>query len=150
MCRLLIIGYGNPLRGDDGLGWHAVERLRSELTDPEIDIKAVHQLTPELSELMSRAGRVIFIDAAAEGEPGTLERRTLVPEPTSAAFTHQATPAGLLAAAEKLFGRAPEAELFSIPIESADFGYHLTPGVQQALNELVNAIVAIAREPQRP
>ena len=28
MGRVLIIGYGNPLRGDDGFGWHAAERLR--------------------------------------------------------------------------------------------------------------------------
>jgi hydrogenase maturation protease len=145
MPHLLILGFGNPLRGDDGLGWHAVERLRDHIADPEIEIKAVHQLTPEISELLSRSGRVIFIDAAAEGEPGQLQRRTLTPDPGAAAFTHQATPSALLAAAQKLFGHAPEAELFSIPIESADFGYRLTPTVEQALDNLVVEILALAQ-----
>ena len=140
MCRVLIIGYGNPLRGDDGLGWHAVERLRGELTGDDIEIKAVHQLTPEIAELLSRAQRAIFIDASATGEPGTLQRRRLVPEGAAGAFTHQATPSALLAASQSLYGRAPEAELFSVPIESAELGYHLTPKVQVALECLVAAI----------
>ncbi len=146
MPRLLILGYGNPLRGDDGLGWHAAERLRGLLTDPEIEIQAVHQLTPEIAERLSRAGRVIFIDAAAEGEPGTIQRRRIVPESASVAFTHQATPSALLAAAFAWYGRAPEAELFSIPVESTEPGSDLTPDVQRALDYLVSTIVAEARD----
>lgn len=143
MSRVLIIGYGNPLRSDDGLGWHAAERLRSELADPEIEIRAVHQLTPELADPLSRARRVIFIDAAAEGEPGTLQRRSLTPSAGGDAFTHHATPSALLAAARSLYGHAPEAILFSVPAESVAFGESLSPMVRQALDELVEQITAM-------
>ena len=44
--NLLIIGYGNPLRGDDGFGWHAALRLREIIHDDGIEILPVHQLTP--------------------------------------------------------------------------------------------------------
>jgi len=33
MPHTLIIGYGNPLRGDDGFGWHAALRLREIVHD---------------------------------------------------------------------------------------------------------------------
>ncbi len=145
MIRLLILGYGNPLRGDDGLGWHAVERLRRILAGDDIELRAVHQLTPEIAELLSRVERVVFVDAAAEGEPGVVQRRRLAPSETAAAFTHQATPSALLAASQALYGRAPEAELFSIPVESTELGYQLAPKVDQALKDLVSAIVALAR-----
>ena len=67
---VLIIGYGNPLRGDDGVGWRVAEAVAAALPDGAAEVLTVHQLTPELAELMSRADRVIFIDAAAEGEAG--------------------------------------------------------------------------------
>ena len=143
VSRVLIIGYGNPLRGDDGLGWHAVERLRSAVADPEIEILAVHQLTPELADPLSRARRAIFIDAAAGGEPGTIQRRPLTPSSGGEAFTHHATPPALLAAAQSLYGHAPEAILFSVPAESMAFGDQLSPVVRQALDELVARITAM-------
>jgi hydrogenase maturation protease len=145
MSRLLIIGYGNPLRGDDGLGWHAAERLRDRITDPEVEVRAVHQLTPELSDPLSRAGRAVFIDAAAEGEPGAIERRSIEPAAGETAFTHQATPEALLAAARALFGRAPEAVLFSVPVESTELGAGLTPKVADALETIVLEISAMAQ-----
>jgi hydrogenase maturation protease len=76
MARVLIVGYGNPLRGDDGLGWHAAEALRAAL--PEAEILAVHQLTPELAEDASRAELVIFLDAAETGAPGEWRCREIV------------------------------------------------------------------------
>ncbi len=146
MPRVLIIGYGNPLRGDDGLGWHVIERLRSELAGPEIALRAMHQLTPELTEDLSRAGRAIFVDAAAEGHPGSISRRRLVPEPDPSAFTHRVTPAALLSAARALFGHAPEAELFSVAVESVELGASLSPAVRQAAEEVVAAIRILAGE----
>jgi hypothetical protein len=50
--QVLIVGYGNPLRGDDGLGWRAAERLRTVIQDAGVEILALHQLTPELMETL--------------------------------------------------------------------------------------------------
>ena len=77
---LLIIGYGNPLRGDDAFGYRAAEELQASFIDHrEAVILPVHQLTPELAADIARAARVVFIDAAAEGEPGKLASRSVVP-----------------------------------------------------------------------
>ena len=63
----LVIGYGNVLRGDDGAGFLTAELLRDKLRDPDIEILSQHQLLPELMEPISRAARVIFIDATVSG-----------------------------------------------------------------------------------
>jgi hydrogenase maturation protease len=142
MPRLLIIGYGNPLRGDDGFGWQAASQLLDRIADPEIEVMALQQLTPELMEPISRAGRAVFIDAAASGEPGVLQERRLAPDSDfdSHDFTHHSTPGGLLAGALSLFGRAPEATLYSVSGEDFGFGERLTPAIEKALAEVVARI----------
>ena len=71
MARVLILGCGNPLRGDDGVGWHAAERLLKRSAELDATIKSCHQLTPELAEPVSKAERVIFIDARIGQTPGS-------------------------------------------------------------------------------
>ncbi|HLK62115.1 MAG TPA: hydrogenase maturation protease [Bryobacteraceae bacterium] len=130
----LIIGYGNPLRGDDAVGYLAAEQLRALVAGRNVEVLAVHQLTPELAEPISRAARVIFIDAALSGESG----RSLVPD--ARALTHHCTPEALLALSLRLFGRAPEATLYSIPASSFELGAELTPEVAKSLQSLVDAL----------
>jgi hydrogenase maturation protease len=143
--RLLIIGYGNRLRSDDAVGYLAAERLRSVLTDPGIEVLPVHQLTPELADPISRAARVIFIDAAATGEPGAIEQRPITPVPAAGGFTHYSTPGSLLAASAVLFGGTPQATLYSIPGHSFETGERLTARVEEALETLVADLAVLCR-----
>ena len=136
----LIIGYGNRSRGDDGVGYRAAELLRERLAGAEAEILAVHQLTPELMEPISRARRVVFIDAAAEGRPGEIRRQELTVSPAPATFTHQSTPAALLAGAAALYGSSASGVLYSIAGESFAYGEQLTPAVERAMVQLVAAI----------
>jgi hydrogenase maturation protease len=138
LVRVLIIGYGNPLRGDDGFGFRAAQRLRSEIDDPQVEIVAMHQLTPELMEPLSRTDRAIFIDA--EWPAPTACR-------TGSAFTHHLTPAALIAGAQALYGRAAEATLLTTPGHDFDFGESLSPAVENALEETVERVRAILRRP---
>lgn len=142
--RVLIIGYGNPLRGDDGLGWRVAERLAAEW--PEAQTLTCQQLTPELAEPISRAARLVFVDAAAHGPPGTIHEQPLQPDASSpASFTHHVTPGVLLALSEKLFGHLPEAVLFSVAGESFDFGQALSLPVEAALPEVIRRVRAWAQ-----
>jgi hydrogenase maturation protease len=137
MPHTLIIGYGNPLRSDDGFGWHAAMRLREIIRDAGVEILAVHQLTPELMEPLSRVRRVIFIDAAVGEEPGKLTLATLAttggPAP---AFTHFATPAVLLEGARSLYGARPEALLITVVGLDFEIGAELSEPVRLALESL--------------
>ena len=136
--RVLIIGYGNPLRADDGLGWQAAQRLAASLKDAPVEVLAVHQLTPELGEPICGAGLVIFIDASHEGQPGTWTCAPVEPDTIpSPALTHHLTPAGLLAYARALFGASPPALVISVAGESFGYGEKLTPRVEAALRGVI-------------
>ena len=142
MPRTLIIGYGNPLRGDDAVGFLAAERLREQIHDPKIEVLAVHQLTPELMEPISQADRVIFIDAAADGEPGEICETRIEGEAASS-FSHIATPEALLAGVQNLFNRSPAAILITINGRDFEIGDWLSEPVVKALDCLVASLLRV-------
>ena len=146
MKHVLIIGYGNPLRGDDGLGWHAAERLRAAVEDPEVEILTVHQLTPELMEPISQADRVILIDAGVGAVPGEIQERAVEPQATGSAFTHHATPTALLAGARALYGNAPPATLITVTGADFSFSDRLSPAVNARMNALVLTALRLIRQ----
>ena len=153
MARALVIGYGNTLRGDDGLGPAVAELLEAELAAEDVDVLSCQLLTPDLAEPVSRAELVIFIDAAAQGVPGAFACARVQPDRSrTSSFTHHFDPAALLALADVLYGRAPEAYVLSICGESFDDGEGLrasiaarVPEVAQKARELVRQ--ALARRP---
>jgi hydrogenase maturation protease len=102
----LIIGIGNPLRSDDGLGWAVAEQL-SQDCDMGCDIHTVHQLTPELAQWMAAAKLVVMIDASLEGEPGELRIRPLSTARPGAVGTHYTTPEELTALTTVVYGQCP-------------------------------------------
>jgi len=118
----LVIGYGNPLRADDGVGWQVAQRLADILPPDAATVIAAHQLTPELAEPISRAGLVVFVDAAADGEPGQVASRpVLLPADSALTFSHDVEPSTLLELAGALYGAGPPGVVISVA--GADFGY---------------------------
>ncbi|MGA2194011.1 MAG: hydrogenase maturation protease [Bryobacteraceae bacterium] len=139
MPHTLILAYGNPLRGDDGIGPEAGERLRSIIRDPDVEIRTMHQLTPELMEPISRAARVIFIDACKGGVPGEIRERAIEPSTSPTRFTHHATPEGLLAGARALYGRAAEATILTVAGAEFSLSSGLSPAAASSLDGVVAA-----------
>ncbi len=139
MTRVLVIGYGNTLRGDDGFGRRAAERLRAIFDDPRIEVLSLHQLTPELMEPVSRAERVIFLDAAAGPVPGEIAATEIGPLDEPGGFTHFSTPGGLLAGALALYGTAPKALLITVTGANFELGETLSQPVEHALQTLVDS-----------
>lgn len=134
----LIIGYGNPLRSDDGFGWHVSRLLADDLAGQGARVITCHQLTPELAEPLSQCRLAVFIDADAEGKPGEIHRRPVCPDgPASSSFTHTCTPSGLLASAQQLYGHCPEALVITVSAQSFAFGESLTPVVSATLPKVV-------------
>ncbi len=142
MPKVLIIGWGNPLRGDDGLGWRAAERLAEVLPGPQFTVRASHQLLPEFAEEISRSDLVIFIDASCDnGSPGEIRFERVEPSRSpSAAFSHQMDPPALTGMARRLYGFCPSAFFFSVRGRSFEDGEDLSPEVESALPELLERI----------
>lgn len=139
---IVVIGYGNDLRGDDGVGRKTAEALAA-LNLPGVRCLSIHQLTPELAKTISRADCVVFVDAAANGA-AAVELRELVPLDRTAVGTHSADPTTLLAMAKRLFDACPRAWLVTIPVENTAFGETLSPLAQRGLQDAVERIRALA------
>jgi hydrogenase maturation protease len=140
--RKLIIGYGNPLRGDDGVAWEVASRLAVAIPDGDIRILTVHQLTPELAERVSEAELVIFIDAAETGLPGTWKCDEVRPRYSSVnPLGHHFDVFDLLAFSEAVCDTRPRAFVVSIAAESFEFQDNLTPAVEASLSDVVSYIV---------
>jgi hydrogenase maturation protease len=134
----LVIGYGNPLRSDDGLGQYLAQRIGRGS-----QVMTHTQLIPELAEPISRVERVIFIDAGMGATPGDVTYASVVPLPLTGAFTHNVTPASLLAAAQELYGAAPGAILITVTGASFDYGCAFSPPIHAQLPQVVNRVEAI-------
>jgi len=140
MVEALILGYGNPLCGDDGVGWRIVAALEPILSQGWT-AEAVHQLTPEWAEPLSRAAAVVFVDAAVGNCPGEVRDFSLAPEELAHAGSHHTTPQGLLAMAQDLFGRCPPARMVTVTGGSFAIAEALTPEVEAAVPVAVGRIV---------
>lgn len=136
MARVLVLGYGNPLRSDDGLGWQLAVQLFRANSSPDIQVLPCHQLTPDLAEAASFAETVIFIDCSRKGTPGEICCEEVRSHSGPAPFTHDLSPEALLALAAELFGVCPKGYLFSICGECFASGDHLSETVSNRVPEL--------------
>lgn len=150
--RALVIGYGSPIRGDDALGPLAAERLRDAELPDGVEVISRHVLTAELAPEIAAAGLVIFLDAAADAEPGVVSRRTLRPDATTlSTMAHFLDPRELMAWAETLYGHCPPCHLVSAGGDRFDYaGYELTPVAQQALATMVDSVLDLLGDACRP
>jgi hydrogenase maturation protease len=141
MKRILIIGYGNVLRADDGIGRIAAERLLEVLKEPNVTVLPCHQLMPELAEALSEADCALFIDAAAQGAPGVLSLTRVRPSFRSPdSFSHHVGPGELLAVTQSVYGRAPEAMVLTVSGEDFECGDDLSPTAAELLPEVVERV----------
>ena len=135
---LLVIGYGNTLRNDDGVGPRVAEALET-LRLPGVNTLSCPLLAPEVAEPVARAERVVFVDAAVDG-PCEVRFRKLSPAGSSQVMAHAASPDTILALARDLFGHAPNAWLLTIPVVDLAIGDQLSSpaqvGVETAIQKL--------------
>lgn len=141
---LLVIGYGNTLRQDDGVGPYVAEHVAG-LRLPGVRTLILAQLSPEHAEAVSLSRAVVFVDAVVEAL-ADVDVRPIVPDASSQVTTHAVEPATLLALARDLFGRAPKAWSVTIRAEQMGFGEDLSPqarlGVEAAIGEIATLIRA--------
>jgi len=114
--RILIYGFGNPGRGDDGLGIRLAQAIENEaprFDGLEIRVESNYQLNIEDALALSETEVVVFCDASEEGwEP--FDFNEIFPSREIAFTTHAMAPAAVLALCEELYGRRPKAYLLAI------------------------------------
>ncbi len=117
---LLVLGVGNPGRGDDGLGPALIDALAEDPV-PGLTLEAAFQLSLEHAAEVSAHRSVLFVDAAAGGqEPCSL--RPICADGGAGYSTHVMPPEAVLAVCGLAFGRLPQAWLLAVR------GYDFEPG----------------------
>jgi hydrogenase maturation protease len=139
MNGLLVIGYGNPLRGDDGAGPEAARRVE-RLGLPGVIVIECHQLLPEHAEALSRVARAVFVDAHQELSDGGIEVTPVKPAENPQIGSHASDPASLLALSKALYGHAPEASLIAIPTRDFELREGLSDLAAKCVEQAVTMI----------
>jgi len=143
-AQLLVIGYGNTLRGDDGVGPKVVQAVE-ERHWPGVQTLICQQLTPEFADAISRAHTVVFVDAAIDS-PREVLLRKIEPADTSQILAHAADPRTMLALARDVFGHAPQAWWLTIPAEKLDFCEDLSPAAEAGMEKALQHIEALVQD----
>jgi len=135
--RVLLIGFGNPGRLDDGLGAALAERISDEQL-PGVTVESNYQLNVEDAAQIAEYDEVIFADASTDANP-PFEFMSIEGEPGGPSFSsHSVTIPQLLGLTKALFHKEPEARVLAIRgYEFNEFGEKLS---EQAAANLKQAV----------
>lgn len=140
---LLVIGYGNTLRGDDGVGPLVAEAVEA-LCLPGVNSFACPQLSPEHADVIACARTVIFVDGAMD-KSSQICLRILKPAQKSQIMAHAADPRTMLALARDVYGHIPKAWMLTIPMVNSGFSETLSSTAQCGLEQAISEIQRIYR-----
>ncbi|MGA7892503.1 MAG: HyaD/HybD family hydrogenase maturation endopeptidase [Candidatus Sulfotelmatobacter sp.] len=149
----VVLGLGNTLHSDDGIGPQAIERLKNDSRVPE-DVTLIEggTLGLELLTYIGDCSDLLVLDAVDVGQPpGTLVRMSSQELQTlpGKGSVHQLGLADLLVALRVLASRTPEVVLLGVQPASVEWGTELSPAVAAALPALADAAIAeVCRRPR--
>ena len=144
MPRIVVVGVGNLLMKDEGVGIHVIQHLQEMELPPDIEL-IDGGTAPDLIAYIKAGDKLIIVDAAhAGGEPGTIYR--FLPEDL-------ATDTGTLASAHELgvelnlrlmsmMGSEPrEIVIIGVEPKEIDWGTELTPELEQVMPKMLKAVL---------
>jgi len=151
---VLMLGYGNLDRQDDGIAWHILGELLLKYGHPypeSIDINTldtkndIHffyqlQLLPEIADELSRYDRAVFIDAHTGDITEEIEVKRITPEFQSSPLTHHLTVNSLLFFAQSINIKVPDSILVSVKGYEFKFTQELSPRTKALVPVAANQI----------
>lgn len=152
MSKTLVIGLGNPILGDDGVGWKVAEALKLAIGDRssvEVDCLAVGGLG--LMERMLDHARVILIDSMETGQNPLGSVKTFpisdLPDPMAghSASSHDASLMTALETAKALGADIPkQVDVVVLEIKNTrDFSESLSPAIEAAVPDALQTILKL-------
>jgi len=148
--RILLYGYGNPGRQDDGLGNEFIERIGKWIEEAGIEgieLDSNYQLNIEDADAISDKDIVVFIDASVEDIDDILFTE-VSPSQSKVEFTmHAVSPAFVLDLCQKLYNKNPKTYLLHLRGYEWDFKEGLSTkaidNLEKGLNFLKERLVNV-------
>jgi len=143
----LVIGIGNPSRGDDALGPLALERLAA-MRLPRVELLTDFQL--QVEHALDLAGRteVIFVDASVAAQ-APYEFASVLAAADTSATTHALSPAAVLDTCRRVVGPPPAAHVLAIRGYAFELGEPLSADARRNLDAAVAMLAARLRAEAR-
>jgi hydrogenase maturation protease len=141
--KLLVIGFGSVLRGDDSFGPMVAEEIKSHIENKFWDISDIQilirqTLTPELALDISKHDLVIFIDASTEGTPGEYrEEHIYADSADSISMVHFLTPKAILNWTLQLYDKKVDAIMLTVQGQDFNFGIRKLTSELESLRPIV-------------
>jgi len=153
--RVLLIAYGNSSRGDDGVAFYVIHRLRARLgfpvgeptnaysdTDRDPAILCAHQLSAEMAEILRQYDVVIFIDAhIAHAQREPVHWEAIKPSLCASFGGHHIQPSMLLGLCKAFGGHCPEGYILSILGMDWGFSESLSAETSQLADQAVEIVL---------
>jgi hydrogenase maturation protease len=146
--RTIVLGVGNPILRDDGVGIHVARRLKCLVNDPDVTVDEAFTGGMNLLDMIVGYDRAILIDAVKmkEGRAGDVGRFLLEDVDTfSYRNPHDASLLAAIRYAQKIGeGRIPkEIVIIGITIkETTSFGEELSPKVLEAIPRAIEVVMS--------
>ena len=144
---VVVLGLGNPLMADEGIGVYLVERLTQKAERyPSVDFIDAGTGGMSVLHLLEGRRKAIFIDCALMGEkPGTIRRFTCDEVRSRKVLAHQSLHEAdlmhVIAMAEQL-GQAPdEVVIFGIEPQAVELKQGLSPALLERCDEYVSLVL---------
>ena len=139
--KVLVLGLGNPLWGDEGAGIAVIKELKHKDLPEGVDLKAEGTPGLKLLDLLKGYDEVIVVDAADMGlEPGEWRSFELdevhLLSGEGARFAHQFGLAEVLELSEALGIKMPRVKIYGIQPQYLGFGEELSPPATRAVQEV--------------
>jgi len=149
MLKKILIGYGNPDRGDDGVAWHLLNAILEKVGGTHVDIFSTDiipvkigldimfnlQLLPEMAETIATYDQAIFIDAHTGEIKEEISFKPIQPAFQNSPFTHHFTPASCLALVDSMTGGYPQSWLLSVRGYQFEFNRQLSAKTKKLVNK---------------
>ena len=144
----LVVGLGNPILGDDGVGWRVAEAVRARLDQPDVDVLCLSLGGLALMEHLAGYRRAVIVDAMTTGAaPGSLHRFS-ARDLDELGVQHTASVHDLSLRSALAFGREMgldlPADIRVVGVEARpefEFGESLGAEVSRAVPEAVAAVL---------
>lgn len=143
--KTLVVGVGNPLRSDDGIGPY-VAHLLNEKHIPQVQTLIVQQLNPEMIEYMTNFDPIIIVDANLGKHE--MEFKKLNTPACGVSSSHYATPALLASLAQTVYGKTLNVYTCLLKGENFEVGEGFSVSAKTIADRAVDTIENFLRKKQ--
>jgi len=152
--KTLVVGLGNPILGDDGVGWKVAEKIEQQLPhDQAVAVDCLSLGGISLMEHLIGYDRAILIDAFASDEDlGSIHVMKLNDMPNYSAFhissAHDTSLQNAIEMGKSLGAHLPE-DIMVVGIATQriyDFSEELSPPVAEAIPQAVRIVLDLLKQ----